>query len=111
MATWMIVNSKNGVSSWEIHRAMKVTQKSAWFMLQRIRLAVQSKPRFGTMTKFGGPESEIEVDETFIGGQKKNMHAHKKVRYEAKGDASGTAVVQGILDRTERQVRATVCQM
>jgi len=107
-AMWMIVNAKNGVASWEIHRALKVTQKTAWFMLQRIRLAMQNKPGFGTMTKLGGPDSEVEVDETFVGGQKKNMHADKKVRYEAKGGASGKAVVQGILDRTARQVRATV---
>jgi transposase-like protein len=107
-AMWMIVNAKNGVASWEIHRALKVTQKTAWFMLQRIRLAMQDKPKFGAPNKLGGPESEVEVDETFIGGQKKNMHADKKVRYEAKGGASGKTVVQGILDRTARQVRATV---
>src|SRR5208282_3156841 len=83
-------------------------QKSAWFMLQRLRLALQNKPSFGTMTKIGGEGSEVEVDETFVGGQKKNMHANKKVRYEAKGGASGKAVVQGILDRTTRQVRAKV---
>jgi transposase-like protein len=60
------------------------------------------------MNKIGGPENEVEVDETFVGGQKKNMHLDKKVRYEAKGGASGKAVVQGILDRTARQVRAKV---
>jgi len=47
-------------------------------------------------------------DETFVGGQKKNMHADKKIRYEAKGGASGKTVVQGILDRDARQVRAKV---
>jgi hypothetical protein len=107
-AMWMIVNAKNGVASWEIHRSVKVTQKSAWFMLHRIRLAMQDKPRFGAMTKLGGPDSEVEVDETFVGGKKQNMHKDKKVRYEAKGGASGKAVVQGILDRTARQVRAKV---
>ena len=108
MSMWQVVNSKNGISSYEIAKAVKVTQKSAWFMLQRLRLALQNKPSFGKMTKLGGKDSEVEVDETFVGGQKKNMHADKKVRYEAKGGASGKTVVQGILDRTARQVRATV---
>src|SRR5208282_748681 len=83
-------------------------QKSAWFMLQRLRLALQNKPSFGPLTKLGGDGSEVEVDETFVGGQKKNMHTNKKVRYEAKGGASGKAVVQGILDRDARQIRAKV---
>src|ERR1035441_6643416 len=77
MAMWQIVNCKNGISSYEIAKAVKVTQKSAWFMLQRLRLALQNKPSFGTMTKVGGEGSEVEVDETFVGGQKKNMHAAK----------------------------------
>jgi len=105
---WMVANCKNGVSSWEIHRSLGVAQKTAWFMLHRIRLGMQDKPAFGNVTKLGGPDSEVEVDETFVGGRKQNMHLDKKVRYEAKGGASGKAVVQGILDRTARQVRATV---
>ncbi len=60
------------------------------------------------MTKVGGEDSEVEVDETFVGGKKKNMHKGKKLRYEQKGGASGKAVVQGILDRTARQMRAQV---
>ena len=108
MAMWMIVNCKNGISSWEIHRALKVTQKSTWFMLHRLRLAMKADFGYGPLTKIGGPESEVEVDETFVGGRKQNMHKDKKVRYEAKGGASGKAVVQGILDRTARQVRAKV---
>ena len=70
-AMWMLANCKNGVSSWEIHRAVGVTQKSAWFMLQRIRLALQGK----STVKLGGAGSEVEVDETFIGGKARNMHA------------------------------------
>ena len=50
IAVWLIVNAKNGISSYEVHRALKVTQKTAWFMLHRIRLAMQNKPGFGTMT-------------------------------------------------------------
>jgi hypothetical protein len=105
---WMVANCKNGVSSWEIHRALGVTQKTAWFMLHRIRLGMKEDYGYGPMTKIGGAENEVEVDETFVGGNKKNMHPAKKVRYEAKGGASGKTIVQGILDRTARQVRAKV---
>jgi transposase-like protein len=107
-AIWLLTSCKNGVSSWEIHRALGVTQKSAWFMLHRIRLGMKEDYGNGPMNKIGGEGSEVEVDETFIGGQKKNMHLDKKVRYEAQGGASGKTVVQGILDRTARQVRAKV---
>ena len=105
---WMVANCKNGVSSWEIHRSLGVAQKTAWFMLHRIRLGMKEDFGNGPMTKIGGAENEVEVDETFIGGRKKNMHKDKKVRYEARGGAFGKAVVQGILDRTDRQVRAKV---
>src|SRR5712692_9417882 len=74
-AVWLVVNCKNGISSYEISRALGVTQKSAWFMLHRIRLAVQEKKGgFGAITKLGGPNSEVETDETFVGGKKRNMH-------------------------------------
>jgi transposase-like protein len=107
-AIWLLTNCKNGVSSWEIHRALGVTQKSAWFMLHRIRLGMKEDYGYGPMNKIGGEGSEVEVDETFVGGQKKNMHRDRAVRYEAKGGASGKTVVQGILDRSARQVRAKV---
>src|SRR5271167_1323122 len=71
-ATWMITNCKNGVSSYEIARDVRVTQKSAWFMLQRIRLAMQDD-FFGS--KLGG---EVEVDETFIGGKARNMRSEER---------------------------------
>src|SRR5438067_13223649 len=61
-AVWMITNCKNGISSWEIHRAIGVTQKTAWFMLHRIRLAMQDELTGGSLA------GEIEIDETFIGG-------------------------------------------
>lgn len=105
---WMVANCKNGVSSWEIHRSLGVSQKAAWFMLHRIRLGMKEDFGNGPMNKIGGAESEVEVDETFVGGRKKNMHKDRAVRYEAKGGASGKAIVQGILDRNLRQVRATV---
>ena len=70
---WMVANCKNGVSSYEIHRAIGVTQKTAWFMLQRVRLAMQDDSNGGG--KLGG---EVEVDETFIGGKARNMHKAKR---------------------------------
>jgi transposase-like protein len=63
-AVWLLTNCKNGVSSWELSRAIDVTQKTAWFMLHRIRMAHQGKDG----GKMGGPGSEIEADETFIAG-------------------------------------------
>src|SRR5436853_5698 len=105
-AMWMIVNCKNGVSSWEIHRSIKVTQKTAWFMLHRIRLALQDE-RGG---KLGGPNGTIEADETFIGGKARNMHKSKRLRLSSDGGMQGghgKAVVMGILERGG-QVKATV---
>jgi transposase-like protein len=100
-ATWMLTNCKNGVSSYEIARDVKVTQKSAWFMLQRIRLAMQDD-FFGS--KLGG---EVEVDETFIGGKARNMHvSERKRRITGTGTKDKTAVM-GILERGGK-VRATV---
>src|SRR5437763_17221313 len=65
-ALWMIGNDKSGISSWELHRALRVTQKTAWFMLHRIRLAMQDNQTGGVL---GG---EVEVDETLIGGKARN---------------------------------------
>jgi transposase-like protein len=70
-AIWMIANCKNGVSSYEIHHALGVTQKTGWFMLHRIRLAMET----GSFLK--GPGTH-EADETFIGGLAKNMHKARK---------------------------------
>jgi transposase-like protein len=94
-AVWMIANCKNGVSSWELHRAIGVTQKTAWFMLQRIRLAMQDEQTGG---KLGG---EVEVDETFIGGKARNMSPARRKR---KGISQHTsmaskAAVMGMLER------------
>lgn len=92
---WILVNSKNGVSSWEIHRSMGVTQKTAWFMLQRCRLALQDERTGG---KLGG---EVEVDETYIGGKARNMHKARRERsLEGKGGGTvGKVGVQGMLQR------------
>ena len=72
-ALWLLTNCKNGISSYELARALGVTQKSAWFMLSRLRLALQSE----TGGKLGG---EVEADETFIGGKARNMHKVKRDR-------------------------------
>jgi transposase-like protein len=107
-AFWMLVNCKNGISSMEIHRALGITQKSAWFVLQRLRLALRAGT-FGAPTKIGGEGTEVEADETFIGGLTKNMHKSRKLRLVQQGGVhGGKTVVQGMLDRNLRQVRATV---
>ena len=107
---WMLVNCKNGISSYEIGRSIGVTQKTAWFMLQRVRNALHNRG-FGK-TKIGGPDTEVEADETFVGGLAKNMHRDRRARYQRdwnlKAGTSGKAIVQGMLDRNMRQVRAQV---
>lgn len=110
-AVWMLVNCRNGISSYEIHRALGVTQKSAWFMLHRIRLAMQA----GSFHKFGGPGFEIEADESFIGGKMKNMHPDKRAKLRKARESTignvghfGKTAVMGILDREQRKIRATV---
>ncbi len=75
-AVWMLCNCRNGVSSYEVARTIGVTQKSAWFMMHRIRLAMQSI--FGG--KLGGGGKQIEVDETFIGAKARNVHLHKRAK-------------------------------
>ena len=101
-AIWMVANCKNGVSSWEIHRSLGVTQKTAWFMLHRIRLALQS----GSLGKVGG---EVEVDETFIGGKSRNMHKSKRAQRIHGTGGKDKTVVLGILER-KGKVRATVVE-
>ena len=93
-AVWLVVNCKNGVSSYEMARALGVTQKSAWFMNHRIRLALHQ----GSFVLSG----EVEVDETFIGGKARNMHvAQRRRRSTATGGKDKTPVL-GILERDGR---------
>jgi transposase-like protein len=105
IAVWLVVNCKNGVSSYEIMRHVGVTQKSAWFMLHRIRLALKG----GNWEKLGGEDGgPVEVDETFIGPNPRKMHADKReARYRAIS-ARPNVPVMGMLDRESRQVRARV---
>src|ERR1051326_1295634 len=77
MAMWMVVNCKNGVSSYEIHRAIGVTQKTAWFMDHRIRFALHQQV---STDKMGGEGSAVEADETYIGGLARNMHKDVRKR-------------------------------
>jgi transposase-like protein len=90
---WMIANCKNGVSSWEIHRAIGVTQKTAWFMLHRIRLALQDETDGGKLA------GEVEVDETFIGGKARNMHRAERARKIKGTGGAGKSAVMGLLQR------------
>jgi transposase-like protein len=115
MAMWMLANCRNGVSSYEIARALGVTQKSAWFMLHRIRLAMKDKPVHTMGSHWSNP---VEVDEAFVGGKLKNMHrkramalranmpADRMESYETRWD--NKTAVMGMLNRQTREVRAKV---
>ena len=96
-AMWMLANCKNGVSSYEIGRALEVTQKTAWFMLHRIRYAMHH----GTIDKMTGT---VEADETFIGGKARNMHANKRAKKIHGRGPMGKEIVFGLLDRETGQV-------
>ncbi len=99
-AVWMLGNCKNGISSLELHRALGVTQKTAWFMLHRIRYAMQR----GTFNKMGGG-GPVEADETFIGGKARNMHKHVRARKITGTGGAGKELVMGLLDRETGKVR------
>jgi transposase-like protein len=92
---WMIANMKNGVSSHEIGRSLGVTQKTAWFMLHRIRLAMQDTDTGGKLS------GDVEVDETYIGGKSRNMHATKRTRLGLSMNKPmvGKVAVMGLLER------------
>lgn len=99
-AVWLVANSKNGISSHELGRALGTTQKSAWFMLHRIRLAMQT----GSFDKLGGA---VEVDETFIGGKARNMHEDVRKRKITGTGGKDKTVVLGVRQR-HGEIRATV---
>lgn len=102
-AMWLLANAKNGISSYEVGRSLGITQKSAWFMMHRIRLAMQD----GTIEKLRG---RVEADETYIGGKVHNMHKGKKLRVMGgrRGGTYAKAIVAGMLERETGRVRAEV---
>ncbi len=102
-AAWLLMCCKNGISSYELHRALGVTQKTAWFMLHRIRLAMQDGNTGGMI---GG---EVEVDESFIGGKARNMHKDVKARKIRGTGPEGKAIVAAVLERGGK-VRARVVE-
>src|SRR6267378_2595742 len=103
IALWMLVNCKNGISSYEVGRDLGITQKSAWFVLHRLRLALQA----GNMEKLGGIGKEVEVDETFIGGAARFMHPERRKRMITERGVKDKLAVMGILERGG-EVRAAV---
>ena len=107
VAIWMVANCKNGVSSYEVHRAIGVTQKTAWFMLHRIRLAMQA----GSLIK---AEGDVEADETFVGGLSRNMHKDRRERVIKGTGGAGKTIVMGVLERAgphpTSRVRARIIQ-
>lgn len=98
---WMVANCKNGVSSYEVHRAIGVTQKTAWFMLHRIRLAMQA----GSLIK---AEGHVEADETFVGGLSKNMHKSRREATIKGTGGAGKAIVMGIMERSGGEAQSRV---
>lgn len=100
-AIWMVANCKNGISSYEMHRALGVTQKTAWFMDHRVRLAMKT----GTFLKMSG---EVEADETFIGGLAKNMHKHERARKIKGTGGSGKEAVLGIVERGTEEAASRI---
>jgi transposase-like protein len=102
-AIWMQTSMKNGISSWEIHRSLNITQKCSWHMMHRIRLALQDPSTGGKLS------GEVEVDETFIGAAARNMHRDVKERklQGRRGGTQGKAIVAAVLERGGK-VRAKV---
>ncbi len=99
VAIWLISSAKNGISSYEIHRAIGVTQKSAWFMLHRIRLAMQTRSFNSQMS------GDVEVDETFIGGRTKWKNYERRrsnPEKSRKGGTAGKVAVMGLLERHDQ---------
>jgi transposase-like protein len=101
VAIWAVANCKNGISSYELARAVGVTQKSAWFMLHRIRVAMDA----GGLGKLGGV---VEADETYIGGSASNMHPAQRKRRVTGTGGNDKAAVLGILQRSNGDIPSRV---
>jgi transposase-like protein len=114
-AFWLLANCKNGISSYELARNLDITQKSGWFVLHRVRLAMQE----GSLLKIGGSGKTVEVDETFIGGKARMMNAKQRAKAQTpttdertrrKGhrEKFGKAIVLGMLERGGKVVAKVV---
>ena len=106
-AIWEVANDKNGVSSHELGRKIGVTQKTAWFMTHRIRLAMQ----IGSFEKYADKfDGAVEVDETYIGGKARSMNAARRRRWEAEGGSKGYRGKTGVIGFKQRdgQIAVTV---
>jgi transposase-like protein len=105
-AIWLLANCKNGISSYELAKDIGITQKSAWFVLHRIREAMRSR----SIRKMGNTGGPVEVDETFVGGKPKNMHADRRAKMNTamRGWGDHKTIVMGMLDRDTREVRTKV---
>jgi len=114
-AAWLIIGAKNGISSYELHRGLGVTQKTAWFMLHRIRLAMQD----GGFNMLAG---EVEVDETYIGAKARNMHKAKRAeKIQGRGpegkeivfgmvERGGKVVVDHVENRRKKELQSLICE-
>jgi transposase-like protein len=103
-AMWLVTNCKNGISSYELARALGVTQKTGWFMLHRLRLGMKTD-KTRKMGSTGGP---VEVDEVFVGGNPRKMHADRRAKLQTAMGRDHKTVVMGMLDRDAREVRTKV---
>ena len=112
VALWMLVNCRNGISSYEVARDLNISQKAAWFLLHRLRLALKD----GSVEKMGGGGHGVEADETYVGGTPNRMHKSRREKinkimannYGVNKYAAGKTTVHGMLDRETRKVRAQV---
>ncbi|MGF1461393.1 MAG: IS1595 family transposase [Leptolyngbyaceae cyanobacterium] len=98
---WLVCNAKNGISSYEVGRSLGITQKSAWFLMHRIRLAMTT----GTFEKLSG---EVEADETYVGQKAENMHASQRAKKIQGRGPSGKTIVLGALQRGSDGQRSKV---
>src|SRR5258708_1412411 len=103
IAVWMLTNCKNGIRSYEIARAIGITQKSGWHMMHRVRLAMHAKET----VQIGGRGQEVEVDETFIGGAARFMHKGRRKRVITERGVKDKLAVMGMLERGG-EIRAAV---
>ena len=99
---WLVNNCKNGISSYELSKDIGVTQRTAWFMLHRLRLVMQTR---SFSRPLGG---EVEADETFIGGKARFMHKDKKARVVASSKTAGKVAVMALLERNTKDASASV---